>query len=84
MSKVDPAQDSCLPIVIAQQPAEPRPASDDAVARVGVRRNGFDEVVADPLLILLAVIVLDELRKQMPKMSLAEREHAIDTLRLHG
>jgi hypothetical protein len=42
-NKIAP-KSSCFPVVVVEEPTESRPASDDALASVGVRRDGFDEL----------------------------------------
>jgi hypothetical protein len=45
----DRAKSSRTPVEIAQQVTEPDPTSDDTFPSVRVRRNGLDEIVAEPL-----------------------------------
>lgn len=71
-------------MIVAQQPTEPRPTSDDTLSGIGVRRAGFDELVAEPLMVPLVMVVFDVLGEQMPKMPLSERNHAIEAFGLHG
>jgi hypothetical protein len=63
---------------------KPHAPPDDALAGVGVRRDGFDELVREALVVPLAVVVFDILREQVPEVPLAKRDHAIEAFGLHG
>jgi len=66
----------CSAVVVAEQPAQPYPASDGAFARVGVRRRGLDKPVAEPLMIPFTMVVLGVLGEHVPKVPLSKRDYA--------
>ena len=67
------------PLVVAEQTAEPLVAIDPP-ARSDVVDASVDQSIAETLMVPLAVVVLDILAHNSPKMPLAKWNHVADTL----
>ena len=73
-------EDSCRgPMVEVEQAADPFAPHDGTIRVRGVWR-GQNQPVREPLMVSFAIIVVDELRDDPPKMPLPERHDPIETL----
>ena len=66
----------------AQQPTQAFAALDRTAVVGGGRR--FDQPVANPLVVVLGVGVVDGLRHDAPAMLFAQRDHAVEALAADG
>ena len=64
--------------VIIEEPAEPLTTANPTGAVN--RRHAVDECVAEPLVIPLPVVMLDELGDRPAEMTVAERDHTVEAL----
>jgi len=80
VQELDRPQIKPPPIVVAKHPTEPFPPSDDALSRVRVGGQRFDELIAEPLVIPLTMVVLDVLREHVAQLPLAEGNHTSQAL----
>jgi hypothetical protein len=70
------------PLVVIQQAAEPDTPTDSALD--SSRPATLDQPIPQPLMIPLAMIVLDEFRHDSSEMALAERQHPIEAFLFNG
>ena len=68
-------------MVVSQQPAKPL-AAFDWIVGLAALFAGFDVLVAQPLVISLAMIVRQEFLDSPAQRTLAEEDHPIETLRI--
>ncbi len=61
-------------MIIAEYTAEPEPPSDGSFGSIGVGRQPFNELVSQPLMISIQMVMRHVLRHHVTKVTLAQRD----------